>query len=390
MSAAWLAAVCVLFALAVADSERSHREHVLSAARASFESIVLTRRWNAMHGGVYVPVADGVQPNPYLKDPQRDIKVSDSLTLTKINPAYMTRQLSELSAESNNVRIHITSLRPVRPENQPSPLERAALEAFERGIPDAGEILKDSTGTKFFYMAPLKTEKSCLRCHASHGYEEGDIRGGISIIAPVAPDTHMKGTIVRYSAIGLAGLIGIFLFSTSLRKSYEIIERQAVIDSLTGIANRHAFMQRIRTEFARSARNKTPLSLIMIDIDHFKRYNDTYGHSAGDDCLRTVARAIQKTIKRPADFCARYGGEEFVVMLPETGLGAAVSMAGDIRANVEKMNMPHEKSSMGVVTISLGVASTKGTQSESYETVLKESDMALYRAKGKGRNRVEA
>ena len=160
---------------------------------------------------------------------------------------------------------------------------------------------------------------------------------------------------------------------------------------MTGIPNRRSFSDRILTEFNRSQRDKYPLSVIMGDIDNFKSYNDTYGHKGGDECLKKVANAIETTLERPGDFCARYGGEEFVIILPNTRREGAMFVAEEIRANIEKMKIPHENSSpLGVVSISLGVATTEADASISHEELLKQSDKALYSAKEKGRNRVEA
>jgi diguanylate cyclase (GGDEF)-like protein len=128
----------------------------------------------------------------------------------------------------------------------------------------------------------------------------------------------------------------------------------------------------------------------MIDIDHFKSYNDTYGHERGDECLKKVALAIQKTLKRPSDFCARYGGEEFITVLPYTTQEGALFIAEEIRAAVRNLGIQHEKSSpAGVVSISLGVATAENNLSNSYEDLIRQSDKALYLAKEKGRNRVE-
>ncbi len=391
MSIAWLMILSASFMFQYHDSEQTQKELILSTTRALFDRIVLAREWNAMHGGVYVPVTKETQPNPYLlNDPMRDIKVNDTLTLTKINPAYMTRQLAELSAKSGSVQVHITSMKLIRPENRPSPREQKALESFEKGVKEVGEIIKEGADTNFFYMAPLKIEDACLGCHATQGYKEGDVRGGISITIPVRYRDHLTVMVAGHLIIGLIGLFGINLFLMKLNKSYEVIQKQAVVDALTDIPNWRAFMDRIKSEFRRSAREKSPLSVIMIDIDHFKLYNDAYGHAAGDECLKTVAQAIKNTVKRPGDFCARYGGEEFVVLLPDTALDAAHLLAENIRSNVEDMKLSHKECPpLYVVTISLGIATTIGSSTASYETVLQQSDKALYNAKDRGRNRVE-
>jgi diguanylate cyclase (GGDEF)-like protein len=196
--------------------------------------------------------------------------------------------------------------------------------------------------------------------------------------------------IIGHIVIGLAGLLGIALFGTKLDEAYELIRSQAVTDDLTGIPNRRSFLDRVLTEFNRSRRNKYSLSIIMIDIDHFKSYNDTYGHERGDECLKKVALAIQKTIRRPSDFCARYGGEEFIIVLPYTTQEGAMFIAEEIRAAVKNLEIHHEKSSpAGIVSISLGVATADNALSISCEDLIRQSDKALYLAKEKGRNRVE-
>lgn len=391
LSIAWLMILSASFIFQYHDLEQTQKELILTTTRALFDNIVLIRKWNAMHGGVYVPVTKETEPNPYLlNDPLRDIKINDTLTLTKINPSYMTRQLDELLATSGKFQIHITSLKLLRPENRPSPREQKALKEFEKGVKEVGEIIKEGEDTKFFYMAPLAVEESCLECHAAQHYKEGNIRGGISIIMPVHRNEHVAGMIAGHLIIGFFGLIGINLFLMKLNKSYQVIQKQAVVDALTDIPNRRAFMEQIKSEFKRSARENRPLSVIMIDIDHFKLYNDSYGHAAGDECLKTVAQAIKNTVKRPGDFCARYGGEEFVVLLPDTALDAAHLLAENIRSNVEDMKLSHKECPpLYVVTISLGIAATVGSSTASYETVLQQSDKALYNAKDRGRNRVE-
>jgi diguanylate cyclase (GGDEF)-like protein len=239
-------------------------------------------------------------------------------------------------------------------------------------------------------MAPLKTEKECLPCHAQHGYKEGDVRGGISVTLPFVPQIPLVALLIGHIAIGSAGLLGISLFGRKLDNAYELIRSQAVTDDLTGIPNRRSFLDRTRTEFNRSRRNKYPLSVVMIDIDHFKSYNDTYGHERGDECLKKVALAIQQTLKRPSDFCARYGGEEFITVLPDTAQEGALFIAEEIRTAVRNLGIAHEKSSPArMVTISLGVATAEDNLSTSYEDLIRQSDKALYLAKENGRNRVE-
>ncbi len=129
----------------------------------------------------------------------------------------------------------------------------------------------------------------------------------------------------------------------------------------------------------------------MCDVDNFKAYNDTYGHSSGDQCLIKVAQTIKTSLKRPDDFCARYGGEEFVIILPSESLDGAMHVAETIRSNIEKMGISHKKSFPAqIVTLSLGVTTLEGTTLASHEELIKHADMALYKAKEQGRNQVQS
>lgn len=169
------------------------------------------------------------------------------------------------------------------------------------------------------------------------------------------------------------------------------LEALAMVDGLTGIANRRSFDQTIEQEWHRAQRTGDHLSLIMIDIDEFKAYNDNYGHGAGDECLRRVAGAIKARMRRPGDFVGRYGGEEFVVLLPGCDLKGALSMAEKIRLGVKGLNIPHAFSgTTDHVTISLGCNSIQCESGTSYTELLQKADQAMYLAKKQGRDRVVA
>ena len=161
----------------------------------------------------------------------------------------------------------------------------------------------------------------------------------------------------------------------------------ANIDSLTQIPNRHRFKEFYNREWRRMAREQSPLAVILCDIDYFKKYNDSYGHQAGDHCLQKVAQAIANIVKRPADLVARYGGEEFVIILPNTeGLGA-LKVAEAIRQKIEQLQLEHARSTVSdFVTLSLGVSYVVPSQDSSQELLLATADKALYQAKQQGRN----
>src|SRR5690606_32761904 len=145
-----------------------------------------TREWNARHGGVYVVVDDDTQPNPYLQHPARDLETVDGKLLTMVNPAYMTRQIADLALRVDGVHLHITSLRPIRPQNRPDAWEARALEQCEAGAGEMLALVDADGGPAHRYMAPLYVREPCLQCHAAQGYAVGDIRGGISVTMPAS------------------------------------------------------------------------------------------------------------------------------------------------------------------------------------------------------------
>ena len=196
---------------------------------------ILYRRWNSLHGGVYVPITKDTQPNPYLSDiPDRDITTLSGKRLTLINPAYMTRQVNSLMGGDYNVRGHITSLNPIRPENAPDPWEAEALRTFEQGKAKVSSISKIEGKEYFRSMNSFITEKQCLKCHAKQGYREGDIRGGISVSIPMEPfrvieKRNMLTFSVVHALLWVGGLVGIVLSRQRIRRS-EQDRMQAVED----------------------------------------------------------------------------------------------------------------------------------------------------------------
>ncbi len=181
-----------------------------------------------------------------------------------------------------------------------------------------------------------------------------------------------------------------------LREANKELTRLSRVDGLTGVHNRRHLDEHLTQEWQRALRGTTErghreLSFILLDIDHFKQYNDHYGHQAGDECLRRVAQALTCGARRLGDLVARYGGEEFAVILPETPLDGALHVAETLRAAVEALDIPHERSSAGPrVTISLGVASRVPTAGMEPSSLAQAADEALYASKKAGRNRATA
>jgi len=174
-----------------------------------------------------------------------------------------------------------------------------------------------------------------------------------------------------------------------LANAIETLHKISTTDSLTGAANRRQFDDTLDLEWRRAARSGTPLTLMMIDIDSFKAYNDTYGHQAGDECLRQVALALTSRFQRAGDLVARYGGEEFAVLMPGIDAGHAAAVAESLRASVEAIGIVHPSSATGqTITVSIGLATQLPERDADSEVIVRAADEALYAAKDAGRNRV--
>ena len=185
--------------------------------------------------------------------------------------------------------------------------------------------------------------------------------------------------------------IGLLHDITHHKQSEDALQRAAYLDPLTKIANRRHFDSFLEKEWQRSVRNGGVLSLVVLDVDHFKLYNDSLGHPAGDTCLQQVAQAIDAHACRPGDLAARYGGEEFVMLFSETEADSAMLLAETIRATIEALHLPHPRSTTSAwITVSIGVATIRPHQLDNRETLFVAADRALYVAKEAGRNQVRA
>jgi two-component system, chemotaxis family, response regulator WspR len=174
-----------------------------------------------------------------------------------------------------------------------------------------------------------------------------------------------------------------------LEEQNKILEQLSSLDGLTGIANRRSFDTVIDREWRLAQRHQNPIALLLVDVDHFKLYNDHYGHQRGDECLRQIAASLRDGAQRPTDLAARYGGEEFAVLLPHTDGPGAAAVAEQLRQRVEALGLQHERSATaGHVTISVGAAACQPQVNQGPELLIAAADESLYNAKKAGRNRV--
>jgi diguanylate cyclase (GGDEF)-like protein len=358
--------------------------------------IVLTRHWNARYGGVYVEKRPGVESNPYLKelgvDP--DVRTADGRVLTLRNPAIMTREISELARKENSVGFHMISLKNLNPENRPDDFERRALERFAQGEREHWQLDRSGGKPVFRYILPLVVEEPCLSCHGRQGYKKGDIRGGVSVMIPaeglVAQMRTNRNQIVIDGMVTIGILLALLYFLTwklvgRLDETQKRLKHIAVTDELTGLKNRRQILEQMNKEYQRAVRTGGTLSLILLDIDHFKRVNDSYGHAVGDRVLRAVAREMQDGL-RTYDLLGRIGGEEFLIASPGSALDEAAGLAERIRQKIKGRTISDRTGEI-TVTVSAGVTSLS-EQDASADAILQRADEALYLAKQQGRDRV--
>ncbi len=187
----------------------------------------------------------------------------------------------------------------------------------------------------------------------------------------------------------LAGFLLVAHDATDRKHLEETLRDLSYQDGLTGIANRRRFDEKLEQEWRRAAREHQPLSLIMVDIDFFKNFNDLYGHPAGDECLKKIAAVLHDAASRPGDLAGRYGGEEFVAVLPNTSQVGAEKLAEQIRSGIEELEIPHARSAVSPwVTVSVGLVTRIPTNGDHCASLVEGADRALYKAKQQGRNRI--
>lgn len=230
LAAVWTAAVAGSLAWNLVEVNRKTLTVARIQARVAHTKDVDYRSWNSKHGGVYVPVTKQLRPNPYLKIARRDATTMSGRSLTLINPAYMTRMVHRIGQDRRDVRGHITSLNPIRPENAADAWETKALREFERGSRDVSSVEKMDGSDFMRLMRPLITERSCLGCHSVQGYKQGDIRGGISVAVPMEPlwaasRNEIFALSIGHAILWLIGLVGLYTGARNLTGRLRELDR---------------------------------------------------------------------------------------------------------------------------------------------------------------------
>lgn len=302
--------------------------------------------------------------------------VEDSKVTLKVLCTYLERMgIQPLTAELGK-----TALQVYRKEKPDIILLDAQLPDID-GFDIAKEIRaeeKTKDWTAIIFLTSMSKDEDLAR-----GIECG---GDDYLMKPIS-EVVLKAKVVAMRRLVemQRSLVGL---THQLNVANKELQRLSTTDGLTGLSNRRMFDELSVREWRRCERMKKPVSLVMVDVDYFKPYNDHYGHQAGDECLKAVAAQMQRAAPRPSDLVARYGGEEFVFVLGETDGDGAKWVANLLRQRVADLDMPHAASPLQHVTVSCGVASVTPVEGLSLETLLQSADNALYQAKQQGRDRV--
>jgi len=424
----WLIPVVIWSLLIIASliwnvsQSRSHAFKIATErGKMLFQMIELTRSWNALHGGVFSPTSDDNPPNDYLGPHMREIVEKSGKRYTRINPAYMTRQLSELGREQG-FQFHLTSLNPLRPGNAADKWEENSLVAFETGTLERTSLI-DTNGDKIFrYMAPLKMDPTCMECHAHQGYKTGDIRGGISINIDANEIFNPIYNSV-YASIALHLIVWILvsylIISNFLRlrvsapaeprsqpplfdtpaphtavtaaepEQKPIPEPKPAIepepeptsgpeqkqgpepepessaksgqqDAITGMHNTRYFEISAPTLWQHAINRHQSASFLLIEVDEFHDYLKTYGQLEADLCLRQISAQIRRYTRGKQALSARHGVSAFVILASGLSKHTAVNLATSLLETVAELGIRnrHGKHEK-VVTITCAVATMR-------------------------------
>jgi diguanylate cyclase (GGDEF)-like protein len=387
----------VVYGALYLQTQRMLEDQLRAQGASYFDLVKQTRAWSSNYGGVWVVKTHGVETNEYLTEIgiPADIKTESGAELTLRNPAAMTVEISELTEEESGVSFHLTGIDPINPANNPDAWEESSLEQLESGDMSYAETIDRSMSPNVYrYMEALIVDETCIGCHRE-GYELATLQGAVTVNIPTETvDAQLRQTGIVLALLGLVTLgLGVgasqLLVNQLQRRldtANEILSTMAVTDELTGLANRRSAFEGLAHEFSRSKRSGEPMSVIVIDIDHFKSVNDRHGHAVGDAVLRAIADRMNEST-REYDILGRIGGEEFLVIAPQTSLEAATALANRILERVRSEPVSAHDLEL-TLTLSAGV-SVIGDSDERGDTLVARADDAMYVAKNAGRDCVK-
>jgi diguanylate cyclase (GGDEF)-like protein len=377
---------------------RAEWDHLTRLAALRAESVAnhtqALRGWVGGHGGVYVEAQPGeVVPISAGVVPEGEVITPSGRKLSLLSSSAVLGKVSKEFNREAGDHVRLTSRNPMNPDNLPDQWEKEALATLEGGAKKVEGFVDGGAGSMYRLMYPMVLQERCLRCHDYLAGSAVKIVGGLSVTVDRVPYDLQYAAVLRqlsagYLGIWVMGVAGLAVFGVYGSRLLRRIEYASTHDGLTGLKNRLEIERHLAAECLRSERYRNRLSVMMLDLDHFKQVNDTHGHQVGDVALRAVAEAIRKTMRR-TDIAGRYGGEEFLILATETPSEGAAILAQRFSAAIKGVQVRLPAGGILTLSASIGVA-TRTPERNTLVALIDAADAALYRAKEEGRDRIVA
>jgi diguanylate cyclase (GGDEF)-like protein len=389
----WTLTVVASLSFSAFNQYQQSFETARNVANANFDKDQAFRQWATTHGGVYVPVdKKRTPPSPYLSHiPDRDVTTESGKKLTLMNPAYMLRQMMDEYSGLYGAKGHITALEILNPSSAPDAWEEDALKKFRKDE-SIKEILELTTIKNEEYMRlirPMEVTPGCLTCHGHQSsYIKYKTAGAVSVTVPMAEIHKLaissyKKTVVIHIIFWLIGMFLVWFVYSKEKKAKDELNYFANHDSLTGLPNRHAYIDKV-TQLINSNKNKDNFALVFMDLDNFKTVNDSLGHTVGDRLLQKVAKRLQEEVDG-YDMLSRFGGDEFVLLF--SNVQSELTIEKRMRKIHEILKKPFMLNTYEVyTTASIGIA-VYPDDADDAEMLLRNADIAMYDAKQSGRSK---
>jgi diguanylate cyclase (GGDEF)-like protein len=397
----WLLVISVTFYQQKLEIKLTTQEIAAKHINVLFAQLLQLQEWLSQYNRVYVPISEIHQPNPLGYHPERDLETKHGLKLTQIAHFGLSSNFSPPNLDKPALQLRLISLNPLNGINKPDVWESQVLETLSED-PNELNTIETVDGVNYYrFIKPIRADTSCFSCHTQPSSQSNKPFAAFSARIPATNieellDKQLHKLEINYLIIAVFGLLVMlisYLIHQNLLRRLVKARRHlklAYMDVLTQLPNRRYYDFFVNREWKRASRQAYPISMIMIDIDNFKKYNDYLGHIQGDECLRQVATTLRRYFRRPGDLIARYGGEEFCVVAACDNAQIR-RLAEILRNSIESLKIPHPGSEVSTfVTVSLGTASmTPDETHKSYQDLLQKADKSLFKAKLNGKNRVE-
>lgn len=378
----WTVTVVIILQWELQHARKAFNDVIQLRGEMLYQNVRSIQHWIGVHGGIYVATDEpdhesGAAPS----DPSQR-------KLVFLTPTEFLRNIYDEFQAINGTRVRLVGENPINPANTPDGWEMTGLTALHSGATDFIREAGDANDHSYRLLRPIVLRDKCLACHDNFNAEDvGTIAGAVSINLDLTQDrsAHDSTTAamrVHHTWLWAFGMAIIGAIAVGWRRILSRLNDLITRDPLTHIMNRRTLMDCLDREVARNLRDRRGVGVMMLDIDHFKKVNDTFGHQAGDEVLRRVSQLLADQM-RPFDVVGRYGGEEFMIICPNSDLADTAAIAERLRSAIASRRFDTARGPIGV-TASIGVAGTELVADP--DDLVGAADGALYKAKGRGRN----